>query len=50
MHEPRRLSGRYLVEPWFLLRLLSMDFLRKGGRLSSKLTEEVLGHTLPDGL
>jgi N-acetylglucosaminyldiphosphoundecaprenol N-acetyl-beta-D-mannosaminyltransferase len=50
IHEPRRLFGRYLVEPWYLLRLLTMDLLRKGGRLSSRPPEEPLGETLPEGL
>ena len=27
--EPRRLAGRYLVEPWFLLRLLGADLLAR---------------------
>jgi N-acetylglucosaminyldiphosphoundecaprenol N-acetyl-beta-D-mannosaminyltransferase len=50
MHEPRRLSGRYLVEPWYILRLLIIDFLRKGGRLSARQPEEALGSTLSEGL
>jgi N-acetylglucosaminyldiphosphoundecaprenol N-acetyl-beta-D-mannosaminyltransferase len=31
--EPRRLFGRYLIEPWYIFMLLAMDFVRKGGRL-----------------
>jgi N-acetylglucosaminyldiphosphoundecaprenol N-acetyl-beta-D-mannosaminyltransferase len=44
--EPRRLFGRYLVEPWYLLMLLAIDFVRKGGRLSATAQRETLGETL----
>jgi N-acetylglucosaminyldiphosphoundecaprenol N-acetyl-beta-D-mannosaminyltransferase len=33
MNEPRRLFGRYCVEPWYILALLIRDFLRTGGNL-----------------
>jgi len=33
--EPRRLVRRYFVEPWYLLMLLMMDFVRKGGQLKT---------------
>ncbi len=33
VNEPRRLFGRYLVEPWYILALLIMDYLRGGGKL-----------------
>jgi N-acetylglucosaminyldiphosphoundecaprenol N-acetyl-beta-D-mannosaminyltransferase len=49
-NEPRRLFGRYLVEPWYLLLLLARDFVRKGGRLSERRPEKVLGQTLSEGL
>jgi N-acetylglucosaminyldiphosphoundecaprenol N-acetyl-beta-D-mannosaminyltransferase len=49
-NEPRRLFSRYLVEPWYLLLLLARDFVRKGGRLSERLPEEVLGRPLSEGL
>ncbi len=35
MNEPRRLFGRYLVEPWYLLALLIRDYLRGGGKLKA---------------
>jgi len=38
--EPRRLFGRYLIEPWYILMLLAMDFVRRGGRLSARVSEE----------
>jgi N-acetylglucosaminyldiphosphoundecaprenol N-acetyl-beta-D-mannosaminyltransferase len=36
MSEPRRLFGRYLLEPWFVLSLLMMDYLRSGGKLKAR--------------
>jgi N-acetylglucosaminyldiphosphoundecaprenol N-acetyl-beta-D-mannosaminyltransferase len=48
--EPRRLFGRYLVEPWYLLMLLTMDFVRKGGRLNASVQREMPGETLGGGL
>jgi N-acetylglucosaminyldiphosphoundecaprenol N-acetyl-beta-D-mannosaminyltransferase len=33
MNEPRRLFGRYLLEPWYILALLMVDYLRTGGKL-----------------
>lgn len=30
--EPRRLFGRYLLEPWYILVLVLLDLFRKGGR------------------
>ncbi|NYF79607.1 WecB/TagA/CpsF family glycosyltransferase [Granulicella arctica] len=36
LNEPRRLFGRYLVEPWYILMLLSIDYLRTGGRLKAR--------------
>jgi N-acetylglucosaminyldiphosphoundecaprenol N-acetyl-beta-D-mannosaminyltransferase len=48
--EPRRLFGRYLMEPWYLLMLLTMDFVRKGGRLNARVPGEALGETLREGL
>ncbi len=33
VNEPSRLFGRYLVEPWYVLVLIGMDFVRKGGKL-----------------
>jgi N-acetylglucosaminyldiphosphoundecaprenol N-acetyl-beta-D-mannosaminyltransferase len=47
--EPRRLFGRYMVEPWYLLMLLTMEFLRKGGRLSATAQQERLGERLGEG-
>jgi N-acetylglucosaminyldiphosphoundecaprenol N-acetyl-beta-D-mannosaminyltransferase len=41
MIEPRRLFGRYLVEPWYLLMLLTVDFLRSGGKPKASVPEEV---------
>ena len=38
--EPRRLFGRYLIEPWYVLMLLAMDFVRKGGRLNARVSGE----------
>lgn len=38
--EPRRLFSRYLIEPWYILMLLTMDFVRKGGRLNSRVSGE----------
>jgi len=35
MNEPRRLFGRYLVEPWYILALLLRDYLRTGGKLKT---------------
>ena len=29
-HEPRRLFSRYLLEPWYILLLLLMDYPRSG--------------------
>jgi N-acetylglucosaminyldiphosphoundecaprenol N-acetyl-beta-D-mannosaminyltransferase len=46
--EPRRLFGRYLLEPWYLLILLLMDFVRKGGRLNA-VQRETLGETFGEG-
>jgi N-acetylglucosaminyldiphosphoundecaprenol N-acetyl-beta-D-mannosaminyltransferase len=39
--EPRRLFGRYLIEPWYVVMLLAMDFVRKGGRLNARVSGEV---------
>jgi|GEM_PF-278832 len=36
VNEPRRLFGRYLLEPWYILTLLLMDYLRKGGKLKAR--------------
>lgn len=36
MAEPRRLFGRYLVEPWYLLALLTVEYVRTGGRLKNR--------------
>jgi N-acetylglucosaminyldiphosphoundecaprenol N-acetyl-beta-D-mannosaminyltransferase len=36
MNEPRRLFGRYLVEPWFIVALLMMDYLRTGRKLKAR--------------
>ncbi|WP_255550965.1 WecB/TagA/CpsF family glycosyltransferase [Granulicella sp. dw_53] len=36
VNEPRRLFRRYCVEPWYVLSLLMMDYLRTGGRLKAK--------------
>jgi N-acetylglucosaminyldiphosphoundecaprenol N-acetyl-beta-D-mannosaminyltransferase len=47
--EPRRLFGRYLLEPWYLLMLLMIDFVRKGGRLSAAVQRERLGETFGEG-
>ena len=47
--EPRRLSGRYLLEPWYLLILLMVDFVRKGGRLNAAVRRETLGETFGEG-
>jgi N-acetylglucosaminyldiphosphoundecaprenol N-acetyl-beta-D-mannosaminyltransferase len=47
--EPRRLFGRYLLEPWYLLILLMVDFVRKGGRLNSAVRRETLGETFGEG-
>ena len=33
VNEPRRLFGRYFVEPWYILSLLIRDYLRSGGKL-----------------
>jgi len=38
--EPRRLFGRYLIEPWYVVMLLAMDFVRKGGRLNARVSGE----------
>ena len=35
MSEPRRLFSRYLIEPWYILVLLAIDFARKGGKLKA---------------
>jgi N-acetylglucosaminyldiphosphoundecaprenol N-acetyl-beta-D-mannosaminyltransferase len=35
INEPRRLFGRYLVEPWFVLTLLILDYVRAGGKLKA---------------
>jgi N-acetylglucosaminyldiphosphoundecaprenol N-acetyl-beta-D-mannosaminyltransferase len=34
--EPRRLFGRYLIEPWYILMLLATDYVRKGGKLKRR--------------
>ena len=47
--EPRRLFARYLLEPWYLLILLMMDFVRKGGRLNAAVRRETLGETFGEG-
>src|SRR3984885_12630480 len=36
INEPRRLFGRYLVEPWFILSLLMIDYFRTGGKLKAR--------------
>jgi len=36
VNEPRRLFGRYCIEPWYILMLLALDFIRKGGRLKNR--------------
>jgi len=36
VNEPRRLFGRYFVEPWYILTLLTMDYLRRGGKLKTE--------------
>lgn len=41
MNEPRRLAGRYLLEPWYILMLLTMDFVRKKGRLNDNVAGAV---------
>jgi hypothetical protein len=38
------------VEPWYLLMLLTMDFVRKGGRLSAAVQREMPGEILGGGL
>jgi N-acetylglucosaminyldiphosphoundecaprenol N-acetyl-beta-D-mannosaminyltransferase len=35
VNEPRRLFGRYLLEPWYILALLMVDYVRTGGKLKS---------------
>jgi N-acetylglucosaminyldiphosphoundecaprenol N-acetyl-beta-D-mannosaminyltransferase len=40
MVEPRRLFGRYLVEPWYLLSLLVLEYVRTGGRLKNSVQSE----------
>jgi N-acetylglucosaminyldiphosphoundecaprenol N-acetyl-beta-D-mannosaminyltransferase len=35
--EPGRLFSRYLIEPWYVLMLLAMDFIRKGGKLKTSI-------------
>jgi len=35
MNEPRRLFGRYLVEPWYILALLILEYVRTGGKLNA---------------
>ena len=47
--EPRRLFRRYLVEPWYLLMLLMMDFVRKGGKLNETVQRETLDETFGEG-
>jgi N-acetylglucosaminyldiphosphoundecaprenol N-acetyl-beta-D-mannosaminyltransferase len=47
--EPRRLFRRYLVEPWHLLMLLMMDFVRKGGQLNERVQREALDETFGEG-
>jgi N-acetylglucosaminyldiphosphoundecaprenol N-acetyl-beta-D-mannosaminyltransferase len=34
-NEPRRLFGRYCVEPWYVLMLLAIDLLRTGGKVKA---------------
>jgi N-acetylglucosaminyldiphosphoundecaprenol N-acetyl-beta-D-mannosaminyltransferase len=36
VNEPSRLFGRYFIEPWYILTLLTMDYLRKGGKLKTE--------------
>jgi N-acetylglucosaminyldiphosphoundecaprenol N-acetyl-beta-D-mannosaminyltransferase len=40
MKEPRRLFGRYFVEPWYVLALLIADQLRGGGKLKATIQRE----------
>ena len=47
--EPRRLFRRYFVEPWHLLMLLMMDFVRKGGKLNERVQRETLDETFGEG-
>ena len=47
--EPRRLFRRYLLEPWYLLMLLMMDFVRKGGKLNETVQRETLDETFGEG-
>jgi N-acetylglucosaminyldiphosphoundecaprenol N-acetyl-beta-D-mannosaminyltransferase len=47
--EPRRLFRRYFVEPWYLLVLLMMDFVRKGGKLHERVQRETLDQTFGEG-
>jgi N-acetylglucosaminyldiphosphoundecaprenol N-acetyl-beta-D-mannosaminyltransferase len=36
LNEPRRLFGRYCIEPWYILMLLGVDFIRNGGTLKKR--------------
>jgi N-acetylglucosaminyldiphosphoundecaprenol N-acetyl-beta-D-mannosaminyltransferase len=38
--EPRRLFSRYLIEPWYILMVLAKDFVRKRGRLNTRVSKE----------
>jgi N-acetylglucosaminyldiphosphoundecaprenol N-acetyl-beta-D-mannosaminyltransferase len=35
VNEPRRLFGRYLLEPWYILALLMVYYVRTGGNLKA---------------
>jgi N-acetylglucosaminyldiphosphoundecaprenol N-acetyl-beta-D-mannosaminyltransferase len=36
VNEPRRLFGRYLLEPWYILALLMVHYVRTGGNLKAR--------------
>jgi N-acetylglucosaminyldiphosphoundecaprenol N-acetyl-beta-D-mannosaminyltransferase len=40
INEPRRLFGRYLLEPWYILALLTLDYLRAGRNLNATVQRE----------
>ena len=40
MNEPRRLFGRYLLEPWYILALLILDYLHTGANLNATVRRE----------
>jgi N-acetylglucosaminyldiphosphoundecaprenol N-acetyl-beta-D-mannosaminyltransferase len=38
VNEPRRLCVRYLIEPWYVFRLVLFDLIRKGGKLNANVS------------